>query len=206
MSEDSRIVTLTCSNIVTAFDEKCIGTRVLKEHAQDFMMALALQVKTHSQDVYNGFSRDRVPGQMYLPMPNEMLPMVSSGVGRRTQVETDYVARFYRGKVNLYLSRDHAPDKTEHLACVVYTRDAYLRDPDVFIDGYEQDRIRATYATHVIVAILGSIGRLAPYPPGTFIHNLAGGNREALLWDAGEIRARARDIEKYWNEYATVAD
>jgi hypothetical protein len=67
-------------------------------------------------------------------LPAEAHQTVSCGVGLRTPVESAYVARLYRGRVGLYLDRDSTQRRIEHLAAVVYTREAYLNDPDVVND------------------------------------------------------------------------
>lgn len=91
---------------------------------------------------------------------------------------------------------------------VVYTREAYLADPDLQQpeEAEERARIEASDATHVIVAVLAFAGPKSPLPPNTFLHNLAGGNHEALSWTADEIRSTAQQVKAYWNEWCVVAD
>jgi len=84
----------------------------------------------------------------------------------------------------------------------VYTRDAYVADPDIT----PEDIQALGDSTHVIIAVLASSGPSAPLTPHRFVHNLAGGNNEALLWTADEIRAKAKEILSYANEYSVVAD
>jgi hypothetical protein len=60
--------------------------------------------------------------------------------------------------------------------------------------------------THVLVAVLAFAGPQSQLSPHRFAANLAGGNHEAQAWTADEIRAKAKDIMAYDNEWVTVAD
>ena len=183
------------SNIVTAFDKKTIGTKVV--NPSEFEGFLAEAVRQHDP------SKDRVPGQHFLPMPTESFSTVSAGVGVRTGNLGDYILREYRGQVDIYLRREFAPP-VESLAVIVYTAEAYLADPDASPD--EADRIRHSGASHVLVAVLASAGPRAPLSPKRFVHNLAGGNREAMAWNADEIRAKAIESEAYHDQWCVVSD
>ena len=88
---------------------------------------------------------------------------------------------------------------------VVYTREAHLADPDVVANPTEAARISSD-TTHVIVAVLASAGPSSPLTPFRLVANLTGGNVEALLWTADEIRARAREAFAYAAEWDVVAD
>ena len=138
-------------------------------------------------------------------MPESAFAFVSAGVGRRSAEPEDYVLRANRGRVNAYLRRSAAA-QVESLACIIYTREAYLADPDVREDMEEFDRITRSDATHVLVAILAAAGPKAPLTPIRFVENLAGGNREALLWSADEIRQKATAIAEYDRDWVVVAD
>lgn len=183
------------SDILTAFDDKTIGTKVINHEA--FQKELTWVVVCARDD----FPHQRIPGQAVLGMPNIVIPHVSAGVGKRTQNPDDYVARLHRGKVGLYLKRKHAAP-CDGVRVVVYTIDAYLKDPDITPE--EAERVKD--ATHVLVAVLGSAGPPSPLTPGRFVHNLAGGNNEALDWTANEIRDKAKEIKGYYNEWCSVAD
>jgi len=184
------------SSICTAFDNhKVIGSKVT--HRVDFFRILMTAVEAHD------FSLDRVPGQAFLPLP-DALPFVSSGVGKHVDDPEAYTLCSYRGRVSAFLRRRFASAPTECNA-VVYTRDAYLNDPDITQE--ERRRINELYdgATHILVAVLVGSGpsQLNPY---RFVANLAGGNHEAQIWTADEIRTRAKEILAYDNEWVTVTD
>jgi hypothetical protein len=185
------------ANIVTAFAPDTIGTKVL--NAGEFEAILGAAVAARD------FAGERVPGQAVVSLPEAACGLVTAGVGRRTADPADYVIRLHRGKVGTYLRRDRA-SRAESVSCVVYTREAYLADPDVVQESDETARIEASDATHVIVAVLASAGPRPPLTPGRFVHNLAGGNNEALQWTAEEIRERARVINQYSNDWCVVAD
>ncbi len=187
------------SNIVTAFNEETIGTKVLDK--MTFWKVATTLIRAHD------YSKERVPGQALIQC-NDLRLVVTAGVGRKTQNPDDYVIRTYREGPKLFLKRKFAAE-AESVSLIVYTKDAYLADPDVkedertFIDGMDHgdDPI-----SHVLVAILASAGPPPPLTPGRFVHNLAGGNNEALLWTADEIRQKAKEIVAYYNEWTTVAD
>lgn len=189
-------IVLGISTIVTAFDEFTIGTKVINT---EFMYLVAKAIAKH--DV----SADRIPGQSFIHVP-EVVSLVSGGMGRNRDNEYDYVLRSHRGKVHAYLKREFAEPVTDcHV--VVYTRDAYLADPDIDEDPVEAERIRSqTNTTHILVAVLAAAGvpsRLSPY---RFVKNLAGGNHEALVWSGDEIRAKAQEIAADVDEWSIVAD
>jgi len=185
------------SNIVTAFDSKAIGSKVTSP--KSFLAALEQALAEHDQ------SKARVPGQFFVTLPKIAHQFVSSGVGERTLNPDDYVVRVHRGQANLYLKRTKAAP-VESLAVVVYTKEAYLNDPDVKNEPEEIKRIQASEAEYVIVAVLSSSGPKAELTPYRFVHNLAGGNNEALDWTADEIRTKAEEIKAYHDKWCVVAD
>lgn len=188
---------IAVANILSAFADVTVGTKVLDRG--EFLVAVSTAIEGHD------FESDRVPGQGYIPMPESAFTLVSAGVGRRSAEPEDYVLRAHRGRVNSYLCRSKAA-QVESLVCVVYTRAAYLADPDVVQDVEEFDRITRSDATHVLVAVLAAAGPKAPLTPIRFVENLAGGNREALLWGADEIRQKATAIAEYDRDWVVIAD
>lgn len=187
------------ANIVTAFSEQTIGTKVINPALFEVYLTKAIEA--------TDFAAQRVPGQAFIPLPFDAASTVIAGCGKRTNNPADYVARLHRGEVGLYLKREHAAP-VESIAVVVYTREAYLADPDVKADPKEQERLALGYddRTHILVAVLAFAGPKSPLPRGTLLHNLAGGNKEAALYSADEIRAMAKATEAYWSVWAVVAD
>ena len=157
------------------------------------MKAARAAVEAHN------FAEDRVSGQGFLVCP-EAIPFVSAGDGLRTEDPWDYIPALHRGEVSLFLKRERAGE-VQFCALVVFTSEAYLADPEVT----PEEAARVEGATHVLVAVIASSGPEAPLTPQRFVANLAGGNREALAWDADEIREKARAINEYWTKYCVVA-
>ncbi len=182
------------SNVCAAFSPTGnIGTRVLNQGGFSTALSLALR----SYDATN----DRVPGQHFVVVP-EAMPYVSAGVGRNEFRTADqYVVREHRGRMGAYLKRKYAAPVTG-VAVVVYTRAAYMADPEV-----SADEVAAMgNATHVVVAVLGFAGPNPPLSPHRFVSNLAGGNNEAKTYTADDIRRMATDIKAYDDEWCVVAD
>lgn len=186
---------IAISNVCSAFESVTIGTKVLDNKA--LMDAVATAIGKHDT------SQDRAPGQHFIQLPPVCASMVSAGVGRRTVDARDYVLRVHRGRIHAYLQREKALP-CSGVAVVVYTRKAYLADPEV--SGTERQKMLGDDTTHVIVAILGDSGVPSQLDPYRFTSNLAGGNNEALTWSADEIRAKARHIKEYDDAYCVVAD
>ncbi len=186
------------AGILSAFSSTTIGTKVLDRGA--FLRELAKVTETYDP------SGDREPGQHFVMCP-EGKPFVSAGVGRRTRNAEDFVLRNGRFGVDVYLKREKAAE-VEGLAVVVYTRDAYLADPDLQKpeEAAERRRIEESDCSHVVVAVLAFAGPKSPLSPRTLVHNLAGGNHEALQWNVDEIHSIAKQVEGYWEEWCVVAD
>lgn len=182
------------SDICSAFQDKSLGSKVTKP--AEFLLVLRAAIEKHD------FSKDRVPGQALLPVP-EAVPFVSSGNGRKSPDASRYHCREHRGVVSAYLKREFA-EPAVGCDVVVYTRDAYLKDPDVT----PEEITRIGDATHIIVAVLAYADekQKSPLTPYRLVWNLAGGNREALLWTAGEIQQKAKAAIEFHNDWSTVAD
>jgi hypothetical protein len=185
------------STIVTAFDQVTIGTKV--PIAGRFMDCVTLAMLNHD------FNAECIPGQALIHVP-KAVPFVSGGMGRNRNNPGDYVLCSYRGKVHAYLKREFAEPVTDcHV--VVYTREAYLADPDIDKDPAEAERIRSQdYNTHILVAVLAASGVPSQLSPYRFVKNLAGGNNEALAWNGDEIREKAREIAANVDDWSIVAD
>lgn len=203
-------VVFATSDICTAFSSKTIGSKVT--NIPDFMEQLRAVVQTH--DV----SKDRAPGQHFIVMPDAH-HLVSAGDGPKSDNSEDYVVRHHREGPKMFLKREKAGD-VQFLACVVYTREAYLGDPDVTKEEAES----LGDATHIIVAVIASSGPAAPVTPFRFVHNLAGGNNayKCPPWNCDNqsdsevihiisthiewLEDEAKKVLDYWNQYNVVAD
>lgn len=198
------------SNICSAFNQSgVIGSKVIN-HAE-FLRVLHVAVKNHD------FNQDRIPGQGFIQIP-DAVPFVSSGVGKPTLDVGDYVLREYRGRVSAFLKREHAVP-AEGCAAIVYSRKAYYDDPDVTPEEMRRidylaeinplsfpDPPSPVPVTHILVAVLTFAGPQSQLSPYRFTANLTGGNHEAQIWTADEIRTKAKVVMDYDNQWTTVSD
>lgn len=187
---------IAIANIVTCFSRMTIGTKVI-DNASD---NVSFWKETEKAIAGYDFDTCIVPGQGFI-ICHELAPYLSAGVGKRTPNTEDYVCRNHRGVVSAFLRREKAaPIKGAVL--VIYTRYAYISDPEVS----EEERERVKDSDYVLVAVLGFAGPKAPLTPDRFVKNLAGGNNETLEWTADEIRKKAEEVAKYSEEWCVVAD
>jgi len=206
---ESTEVSIGMSNIVKAFNTKSVGSRVKSHCANDFLLQVENAIRSFD------WSSCRTPGQAYIMLDKVANEMVFAGIGVRTNKCSDYVVRAWRGNVSTYLRREHAL-KCDTVAVVVYTKEAYLKDPDVAgdpekgipRDEKEYERVLNSNNTHIIVAVLASSNAElnSPVSPGRFVANLAGGNLDYANLSGDEIRERARQIRDFYDKYCTVAD
>ncbi len=194
-------VILEPSSILSAFAESTIGTKVIDK--ENFVELLRSAIVAHD------ISTDEIVGQHKVRC-DALARYVSSGVAPSSKDPQHYVARVHRGQVGFYLDRKHAavgkattlaPDK---VTVIVYTQAAYLAAPG--LSAEEASRIKSSHATHVIVAVLASIGADSPLTPDRLVSNLAGGNAEAMAWSKETIHAKATESSTYWSNWSVVAD
>lgn len=185
------MIKIALSNILTAFSAATVGSKVL--HPEAFIAALLDGLEAHDS------SKDRTPGQHFVVCPSSMFELVSGGVGAASSNPDDYVLREWRGDVMAFLRREKAAP-VNFLACVVYTREAYLADPEV--TGTEREEIGG--ATHVLVAVLA--GDAGPVQPGRLVYNLAGANHDYDDMTVEEIKKLAKESSEYWRAHSVVAD
>ncbi len=185
---------LYIADTFTAFRAITVGTQVLDRLA--FTEVALNAIAEHD------FTKDRVPGQGFI-LCSDAIPFLSAGVGPRSSNPDDYVCQAHRGRVSAFLKRVFAAP-VKGCALIVYTKAAYLADPD--IDPVEQEHLaKHDHVTHVLVAVLAFAGPTPPLEPYRLVANLAGGNNEALVWTADEIRAQASASIEYDREWCVVA-
>lgn len=191
------------ADIVTAFDEKTIGTKVIAPFAFNNALEAAIEAYTFPAN-----------GQGFVTLPASAYDTVSPGV-RRVEglIEKDFVVRQHRGHWGCYAKRSSprlSLVPVEGLACVVYTKDAYLADPDLAAQEHkapcmgsiheydhggdcpcgvlaknvkalqERERITNLDPDYILVAVLAFCGPKSPLPLWTLVHNIAGGNNEFI--------------------------
>jgi len=189
-------VLLERADIETAFSKSPIGTKVTDSVA---FLAEAIKVIRECD-----FESQSTPGQAFIACP-KALPFVSSGEGIRTNNPEDYSIRYYHGSVQLFLVREKA-ESALSCALIVYTKDAYLNDPEVKEDEKEYKRISESNCTHILVKVLASAveGR-APFTQRTLVANLAGNNNDCGSWTADEIRQQAKNSHSHFSRWCVVA-
>ena len=190
------------ADIVTAFDEMTIGSKVTKPEIFNAIVKRAVEI--------TDFEDQKVPGQAFIKLTGvgfegvHIGQCVSPGNDRQSIDVEDYVIRSHRGKVGLYLQRRPITE-SDSVAVVVYTTEAYLNDPDVVLS--EADRVSG--ATHVLVAVIASQGNYtSPLSPGRFVKNLAGGNHnmDEDKVTVAELKRMAKEIADYYDTWCTVSD
>ena len=189
------------SNIVTAFEEKTIGSKVIDTNVFGFLLNKAIEE--------HDFSRDKTPGQGMLDLTMSIsLPVlqscVSGGIGKKTDNISDYIIRIYRGNPCLFLKRDKSEPVTS-VRVLVYTKEAYINDPDVINDPEESKRIIGSDCTHVLVAVFAEVVS-SVVSPFRFVANLAGGNRDYEKMTKEELVELAQKVKQHTEQWSTVAD
>lgn len=188
-----------------------VGTKVTKEYP--FMLLL----KEVVEDTDFSAPDLEAVGQATIQMPAGTEECVSSGEGKRTLNPNDFHDVVYRGRVTQVLDRENAakPDKVE---AIVYTRYAYLIDPDITDAPEECTRIEKSNCTHVLVAVKAYVGKDSPRSFAAFVAGIAGQNNAfAYLNDdtcsdsefrekAAGLVAEAIAVLEHENTCCTVAD
>lgn len=201
------------SNILTATEEVAIGTRIKPDYLTNFFaeVVFAISATLPGSGAMNPLpSIELAPGQWHLTLRDWTTDMVFGGVGFQTQNPDDYVLRTHRGRVGAFLRRELAQPVTG-VGVIVYTRDAYLDDPDVLdnLDEFVRIDMCDPPVTHVLVAVLAYADAVAPPPSvSTFVRNLAGANNAMAPGTVTleDVIAQAQAVQKYSEIWATVAD
>jgi hypothetical protein len=184
------------SNIVTAFDEKTIGSKVINSY--EFIMDLSNSIREFQELFLNN-------GQALIPLKNP--DNVSCGIALRSGIPLEgFHAKLYRDEVSLYAKRNYAL-KADHISAVVYTIQAYKADPQVSLE--EVKELEEKQVDYVLVAVLASVGPKPPMGSGRFVRNLAGGNNRYKSENGYTLEqaiTEAQEIVSYEQRYITVAD
>lgn len=179
------------SSVCSAFNPSTIGTKVTNQSS--FLANLNDALESYDS------SNDRVEGQHFVNLDNS-IDFVTSGVGKlQGRTINDFILREHRGEVSKYLKREFA-EKCDALNVVVYSKDAYINDPQV------SDASEVGDATHVVVAVLGAAGPRSPLSPARLVANLAGGNNEVETWTIETAKEKARESVEYFSNWSVVAD
>lgn len=151
-------------------------------------------------------SGDRAKGQHFITLSDSVVEnsQITCGVGLNTVDPNDYVHRLYRGRVQSFLDRRHALP-VDWCAVIVYTREAYLADPQM--PEEERQRVLGGNATHFLVALLAN-AKDVPNAYGTYrlVSNLCGGNNAFKDMSLEEFREEAQKSLDYQDTWCVVAD
>jgi hypothetical protein len=190
------------SDICEAFNSKTVGSKVFLNFRGEFFFELSGAIEKHD------FSTGLVKGQAVIDLPKKVNDWVSAGTWKRGSKDPkDYVLRQYRGEVGMYLKR-HPEMKSVRVRCVVYTTDAYRKDPDFTKDEARQlKKFFGKEEGYVLVAVLGDCDN----EPSTvsysrFVKNLAGANNEYKVMSKDEVVKKAAEVDKYRSTHMGVAD
>lgn len=179
------------SNICRAFDNNCVGTKVVNEGG-------------FSRKLMDALDRYVMPenGQGFIPLPLAFPYVLSGDCAREGLTENDFIVRQWRGEMMMFAKRreQHATS----CAAIVYTAEAYFADPQV--DAAEKERRNG--ATHVLVAVIGSRGPKPTLSSSRFVRNLAGGNNDFAFGQKSytDLVAISQEIVAYEAAWVTVAD
>jgi hypothetical protein len=185
---------LGISGVCKAFDDACVGTRVVSTRRDFVKSAIASALSTFDMPAN---------GQGFIPLSSDVCEALYSGDCERKGLQSsEYVAREWRGEVMLFAERKEV--RPTFAAAVVYTREAYFADPEVD----EAERERLGDATHVLVALLGSRGPKPTLSSTRFVRNLAGGNASFVPGQRSyeDLVEMAKEIVVYESTWITVAD
>lgn len=187
-------IKLGISGVCKAFDNACVGTRVVSTQ-RDF-------VKGAIADALVAFNMP-ANGQGFIPLTGGICEAVYSGDDARDGLTAEsIVVKEWRGELMMFARRRALP--ATFAAAIVYTREAYFADPEVD----EAERERLGDATHVLVALLGSRGPKPTLSSTRFVRNLAGGNASFVPGQRSyeDLIAMAKEIVAYETSWITVAD
>lgn len=180
-----------------------IGAKVL--NPGDFKAIVAARVP--------GFLENTEPdedGEWSIELKADVLPLLSSGVGRRRGDPECYVARKLHGRVELYLKREFAlaPERCD---VGVVTKDTYIKQhlEHMQENGLADDELENV--THVVFSVRIHAGpeTVRTSKPHDFVARLSHavgepGKQEKL--SVTGLCNEAWNINNYWRTFSEVAD
>ena len=191
-------IVLSPSYIWQAENPWVIGSKVGNKPA--FRSALTEAIASHDT------SKDRAEGQHFIVLSPEAIKAseITCGVGKKTSDTNDYVMREWRGSVSTFLKR-HKALPVAFCAVIVYTKDAYLADPQMPED--ERKQVLASDASHYLIALLANAeGVPNARSPYRLVDSLAGGNNEFADISIEDVKAMAVETKAYADTWSVVAD
>lgn len=191
-------ISIAPSYIWTATNDETVGSKVGNVSA--FNSTMVELIENHDP------SKDRARGQHFIMMNGDQVTEseITCGVGLNTTDINDYVHRLYRGRVQSFLTREHALP-VDWCAVIVYDREAYLADPQM--GDEERQWVLSTEHTHFLVALLAN-AKDVPNAYGTYrlVSNLCGGNNAFVDMSLAEFKVEAQKALDYQDKWCVVAD
>lgn len=193
-----------CPNIRSlCYFDGVIGAKVL--NPSDFKAAVTARVP--------GFLENTEPdedGEWSVELKADVLPLLSSGVGRRSKDPEHYVVRKLHGRVGLYLKREFAmaPERCE---VSVVTKEQYIKEYREFEEQGGLTDAELEDVTHVVyyVRIHAGPNTERQTDPRNFVTRLAraagDGDNQAKFSVTG-LCNEAWNIDNYWRTFSEVAD
>lgn len=194
-----------CSQIRSLhYYDGVIGAKVL--NPSDFKAIVAARVP--------GFLENTKPdedGEWSIDLKADVLPLLSSGMGRRSNDLEDYVVRKFRGRVGLYLKREFAmaPRRCE---VGVVTKETYVTEHRYHMQQDGLTDAELENVTHVVVSVrifAGPDTARTPTKPHSFIAKLSNAVGKPDKQDALsviDLCNEAWNIDNYWRTFCEVAD
>lgn len=180
--------------------ERVVGSRVTNREA-----FLAIMVPFVTEAIPTS-QFDEEDGYCTITLPSDVLPLVSSGVGRRSRDEEHYVVRNHGGRVGLYLKREFAL-QPEEVAANVLTVERYLAECKEFEETPLSDA-DLEGMTHVVVGIKVHAGpqRNRVQHPQQFVSSLANKVGQPDHKQVTNLLNSAWNVDNYWRSFAEVSD
>ena len=142
----------------------------------------------------------------YKPMDNEDLFLSGNYKLTEDMTEDMFKARLHRGEALVCVDRSKlelSALKCSKLACIVYTKDAALADPDMTDE--QRNEIESGGFQYVLVTFLASAHNEPPAVSShRFVRNLAGGNNSYKEYSTTRLVEMCQDIVNVEREYMRV--
>lgn len=189
-----------------------VGTKITNLPA--FMRALDARIIALAAECAS--ENEPFPAKPFFVM-NECLPFIESGdVEMEVAREAGFIGREWRGWPMAFADGNKiAPALLVPKFCgvSVYSRLAYMTDPDVEAQTAPDWPGPMINCDYVVVIVIGSRAAFSAVPVHALVHNIAGGNADCLLTgddghdaqQARKFRKLAADSEMHAKAWITVA-
>lgn len=187
-----------CPSIGALKEGPVVGQKVLSREA---FLAIMTQHIVHvlpsTQFDEEGFG--------VIQLPVDVLPLVSSGVGCRSEDPDDYVIRKHQGRVGLYLKRRLALP-VERCTAHMFTKTDYLvnwleRGEEAPLSQEDLEGV-----THVVSGFKFWAGPRTVLRLDSYVNSLAKQLGKSDPQVAARLLGEAWEVNNYWKTFAEVSD